>query len=445
MIKRTLLLLFFFGTMALAQAQHAQMVKVGDHSLEMIQAGTGEYTVLFESGFGTGYKVWGNVASEVMKTNQVMLYSRAGTGNSEANPNPHTLEQAVQDLETLMEEAGLKGPFILVGHSYGAFLIRAYAAKHPDNVKGFVFVDPAHEKMLQELKKVDPAKAVKDMELQNRSVPARFKQENEAINRIFEKAELPDFGKLPQVPTVVLTSVQKRATPELFLQEPKGVDVWRNLHHAFFSQFTNGAHVVTARSGHNIHREEPELVVNAIHQVVQAATKEQQRKVHEAKLAALEAKMLQAATYLKQRKEPKAEAVVFDALKSSGLDERTINTIAYQQLNDQDHMGLALLTFKYNTLQYSQSANAFDSYGEALLKQGKLKLAEQQFQRAVELASAANDTATLKNSKTHLEKINQLKKSQIRKVVGAPGLLKLMVRGRYMKAVVKRGSAFSRR
>jgi len=129
-------------------------------------------------------------------------------------------------------------------------------------------------------------------------------------------------------------------------------------------------------------------------------------------MAALEDKLMQAAAYLKQRKESKAEAVVFDALKSSGFNERTINNIAYQQLRNPDNLALALLTFKYNTLQYPQSANAFDSYGEALLKQGKLKQAEQQFLKAIELASSANDSSTLKNSEKNLEKINQLKKTK---------------------------------
>lgn len=411
-LKKTFLLLFFFGNMLLATAQQTKMINVGDHSLEMIQAGTGDYTVIFESGFGTDYKVWGNVASEVMNTNQVMLYSRAGTGKSEANPKPQTLEAAVQDLNTLIEQANLKPPFILVGHSYGAFIIRAYAAQHPDKVKGLVFVDPAHEKMMQELKKADQAKAVRDMELQNSFVPDRFRQENEAINRIFEKAALPDFGVLPQVPAVVLTSVQQRANPELFLHEPKGVEIWRALHSEFFSRFTSGAHVITAHSGHNIHREEPELVINAIRQVVQAATKEKARQEHEAKTAALHDKLTQAAAYLKQRKETKVEAVAFEGLRDSGFGERTINTIAYQYLNSPATLPVSLLIFKYNTVTNASSANAFDSYGEALVKQGKLKQAEEQFHKAIELATAVNDTSTLKNSKSHLEKIKQLKSSK---------------------------------
>ncbi|WP_439883448.1 alpha/beta fold hydrolase [Pontibacter sp. MBLB2868] len=412
MLNRIFLVLFLLANMAFAQAQQTQMISVGDHSLEMIQAGAGDYTIIFESGFGSDYKVWGNVASEVMSTNQVLLYSRAGTGKSEPNPRPQTLAAAVQDLSTLIEQANLKPPFILVGHSYGAFIIRAYAAAHPEQVKGLVFVDPAHEKMLQELKKVNPMKAAKDVELQNGFVPDRFKQENELINHIFEAGTLPAVGKLPQVPAVVLTSVQQRANPELFLHEPEGVAVWRNLHAAFFSQFTSGAHVVTAASGHNIHREEPELVIQAINQVVQAAKKEKSLQEHQAKITALETAFAQAAAYLKQRKEPKAQAIVFDGLKASGFDERTINTIAYQQLKNPATMAVSLLVFKYNTLTYAASANAFDSYGEALMQQGKLKQAEEQFTKAIELATAAKDASLLKTSKSNLEKLSQLKKTR---------------------------------
>ncbi|MBB6609929.1 alpha/beta fold hydrolase [Pontibacter sp. Tf4] len=412
MIKRILLLLFFFGNMAMATAQQTQMVNVGDHSLEMIQAGTGEYTVIFESGFGTDYKVWGNVATEIANTNQVLLYSRAGTGKSEPNPKPQTLEAAIQDLTTLIEKANLKAPFILVGHSYGAFIIRGYAALNPDKVKGLVFVDPAHEKLMQELKKIDHAKAVKDVELQNSFMPARFKQENDLINQIFDKATLPDFGKLPQEPAVVLTSVQHRPNPEMFLHEPQGVEVWRKLHTEFFGQFTSGAHLVTANSGHNIHREEPELVINAINQVIQAANKQKARQEHEAKMTALGEKLNKASVLLSKRKEQQAETLVFEALKSSGFGERTINSIAYQQLGNPQTMAVAVLIFRYNTVQYAGSANAFDSYGEALMQLGKLKQAEQQFNKAIELATAANDAATLRNSRNNLEKISQLKKAK---------------------------------
>lgn len=384
-------------------AQTPKMVSVGDHSLEMVQAGAGDYTVIFESGFGTDFKVWGKVASEVMKSNAVVLYSRAGTGNSEANPKQQSLENAVLDLSALIENAKLKPPFIFVGHSYGAFLIRAYAAQNKDKVKGLVFVDPAHEKLNQKLKAADPVKAAKDLALQDSWMPEKFKNENALIQKIFDKGQLPEFGELPQVPAVVLTSVQKRNKPEMFLHEPEGVQIWRNLHSEFFGQFTTGAHYVTAVSGHNIHREEPALVVNAINQVIELARQEKGRADYQAKLDTLDKALQHAASV----GEAEAEKTVFPALKE--FDEKTINNIGYRLLGLAERSKVALLLFKYNTLTYNTSANAFDSYGEALMTLGKHKQARPQFLKAISLAEQNKDNSTLNSSRNNLKKLEALK------------------------------------
>lgn len=404
--KSFILLLLLSINTAVTQAQ-SKMISMGDHSLEMVQAGTGPYTVIFESGFGTDYKVWGNVASEIMKTNTVVLYSRAGSGKSEVNPKPQTLENAVQDLSLLIEKADLKPPFIFVGHSYGAFLIRAYASLNNDKVKGLVFVDPAHEKLIQELRKADATKTARDIELQNKFVPEKFKTENELINGIFEKGSLPAFGKLPEVPAVVLTSVQLRHNPEMFLHEPAGMKIWRKLHGDFFNQFSNGAHYITANSGHNIHREEPNLVIDAIKQVIQLAEKQKLNEEYELKITALGI-AFQEARPLLDKDAAAAEKKIFDGLTVSAFDEKTINGMAYQQLNNAETLALATVIFKYNTLNFASSANAFDSYGEALMKAGKLDLAKQQFGKAIELAKAAGDTSTVKNSENNLKKIDAL-------------------------------------
>ncbi|WP_299759412.1 alpha/beta hydrolase [uncultured Pontibacter sp.] len=410
-LATTLLLLFFIlANQQLLRAQSTNLVSVGDHSLEMIQAGEGDYTVIFESGFGTDYKVWGNVAMEVMKTNKVLLYSRAGTGKSEPNPKLQTLEQAVTSLATLLDKANAQPPYILVGHSYGGFIIRGYAAQNPDKVKGLVFVDPAHEQLMQELKKANPAKALKDTEAQNSFVPAQFKAENDYINQLFEKGALPYFGTLPAVPAVVLTSVQKRAKPELFLHEPQGIQIWRKLHADLFSQFTDGAHHVTTRSGHNIHRSEPELVVQAIKQVITLAEKAKAEQTHALKMQQLETSLQEAEKQLKGKKAKNGEMLVFAALKDAGFDENTVNSIGYQYLKNPAAIPLAVAILKYNTLAHTTSANAFDSYGEALLAQGQIEPARTQFLKAIELATLTDNQATIRNSKANIDKIESLKK-----------------------------------
>ncbi|RAU81713.1 alpha/beta fold hydrolase [Pontibacter arcticus] len=404
------LLFFMLANQPLLHAQSTSLVSVGDHSLEMIQAGAGDYTVIFESGFGMDYKVWGNVASEIMKTNKVLLYSRAGTGKSEPNPKTQTLEQAVNSLATLLEKANAQPPYILVGHSYGGFIIRAYAAQNPGKVKGLVFVDPSHEKLMAALKKADPAKAAKDTEAQNQMMPAQFKAENDYINLIFEKGALPDFGTLPAVPAVVLTSVQKREKPDLFLHEPLGITIWRKLHADLFAQFTDGAHYVTTRSGHNIHRTEPELVVQAIKQVITLADKAKAEQAYALKMQQLESKLKEAEKQLKGKKPKTGETLVFAALQDAGFDESTINGIGYHYLGNPAATPLAVAILKYNTVAHTGSANAYDSYGEALLAQGQLELARIQFIKAIELATATDNQATIRNSKANLEKIESRQK-----------------------------------
>lgn len=402
MINRLFFVLIFLATLTGSGfAQSPARMSIDDHSLEVVRAGSGPYTLIFESGFGTDYKVWGQVASEMAKEQTVVLYSRAGTGQSDPVKDPGP-ERAVADLAGLVEKAGLRGPFILVGHSYGAFVIRGFAASHPDQVRGMVFVDPAHEQLMKELARVSPEKAARDQEIQQGFVPERFRVENEQINRIFETGRLPDFGKLPDVPVMVLTSVQERPRPELFLHEPEGIAVWRQLHTRFFSQFSSGAHWVTPNSGHNIHREEPQLVAGAIRQVIRLADQAKQRQEHARKAGVLTAALEQAAAVRNSRR---AEELVSGGAKASGLAERDLNSIAYSCLNDPRLREPAVLLLKYNTLAYPASANAFDSYGEGLLALGRTGPARAQFLKAIELAEASHDEATLRNSRMNLEKI----------------------------------------
>lgn len=255
------------------QGATRDLLRVGDHGVHVSTMGAGPYTVIFESGFGRDLNVWRNVAPAIAKSNKVLTYSRAGHGRSEARPGTPSLASRTDGLEQLIATAGLRPPFILVGHSYGGFLIRSYAARHPGQVAGMVFVDPSDEHQNLELRKLDPAGVDGDTRLLAQFMPPKLQPELGQVQAILDSGKLDLAGPLPDVPVAVLTSVQRRAKPELFLETPAAVAVWRDLHARFFRGFTSGVHVVTPHSGHNIHQEEPQLVINAIEQVIAAADK----------------------------------------------------------------------------------------------------------------------------------------------------------------------------
>lgn len=117
-------------------------VDVGGYRLHFRCAGAGESTVVFEAGLAATSLSWSYVQPEVAKFAHTCSYDRAGLGWSDAGRDPRTVRVMVDALKTLLERAELRGPFILVGHSFGGLVIRAFAAAHPQDVAGLVLVDP---------------------------------------------------------------------------------------------------------------------------------------------------------------------------------------------------------------------------------------------------------------------------------------------------------------
>jgi pimeloyl-ACP methyl ester carboxylesterase len=250
-----------------------ERIAVGAYQVQMVEQGSGRYTVIFESGFGTGLDTWRKVAPEVAKSAHVLSYSRAGHGGSDPRPEPRSIMESSRELDQLVAAAKLKPPFILVGHSYGGLLARAFALRHPGQVAGMVLVDPADERFNPALRRLDAGRAADDDRQFDALVPPKFRAEYEALKPVLDRGTLPPplDGRLPDVPVVVLTSVQQLAKPEFFLQSVEAVAIKRDLHADFLRQFSDGSQVLTLRSGHNIQQEEPELVIEAVRKVMAAA------------------------------------------------------------------------------------------------------------------------------------------------------------------------------
>jgi pimeloyl-ACP methyl ester carboxylesterase len=121
------------------------MVRVGGHRLHVTCRGTGRPLVLLESGIAASSLSWSLVQPEVAKLTRVCAYDRAGLGWSDAPQRPATFESIVDELSALIEQTAPGEPCVLVGHSFGSFVVRAYAARCPQHIAGMVLVDPAVE------------------------------------------------------------------------------------------------------------------------------------------------------------------------------------------------------------------------------------------------------------------------------------------------------------
>ncbi len=124
--------------------QRGRLVQVGNIKLNIECSGEALPTVILESAGAVTSRGWAKVQPEVAKFARVISYDRVGYGWSESGPEPRTAAQQAKELKALLDAAGEKGPYILVGHSLGGFVIRAFANAYPQDVAGMVLVDASH-------------------------------------------------------------------------------------------------------------------------------------------------------------------------------------------------------------------------------------------------------------------------------------------------------------
>lgn len=117
------------------------LVDVGGYTLHLISMGEGSPTVVLDSGLGHTSLIWSLVQPEVATFSRVCSYDRAGYGWSDPGPLPRTSQQIIKELHTLLAQAHIPGPYVLVGHSFGGLNMYLYAVQYPEEVAGLVLID----------------------------------------------------------------------------------------------------------------------------------------------------------------------------------------------------------------------------------------------------------------------------------------------------------------
>lgn len=125
--------------------------------------GQGAPTVVFTAGLGAWSATWAKVQPEVAKVTRACAWDRAGFGLSDGDAShAQTVDQTTADLERALKGAGIKGPYVLVGHSAGAYETLAFADRHRQEVAGVVLVDPSRPHDLAREAAISPVAAKAD-------------------------------------------------------------------------------------------------------------------------------------------------------------------------------------------------------------------------------------------------------------------------------------------
>lgn len=284
-----------------------QRVSVGSHKLHILCKGHGRQTVVIDSGVGGFSLEWTRIQNALAKHYQVCTYDRAGYGWSDPGPLPRTTKQIATELYTLLKNANIRGPYILVGHSFGGYNMRYFASKHPAEVQGLVLIDSSHPDQDARLpsrktKKVGPpAHIVKvydpyapyttriwisrpvmpdnyphEVRLQAFALMSTRKagvtQRRELESFKISASQVASAGPLPNIALVVLTR-GKRVWPTNYYGDLME-KVWTELQDELATLAPHSVHLVAEHSGHSIHLDEPGLVINAVSTIVDSTSVE---------------------------------------------------------------------------------------------------------------------------------------------------------------------------
>jgi pimeloyl-ACP methyl ester carboxylesterase len=131
--------------------QEGKSVDIGGHKLNLNCTGQGSPTVVLEAGLASTSFTWNRVQPGIASFARVCSYDRAGYMWSDFSPLPQTSVEIARELHTLLQNAGEKPPYVMVGHSFGGLDIRVYNGLFPKEVTGMVLPESTHPDLLDRL------------------------------------------------------------------------------------------------------------------------------------------------------------------------------------------------------------------------------------------------------------------------------------------------------
>ncbi len=303
-----------FAACAYSQKAPGKLVDIGTAKLHINCTGNGGPTVILDAGAGGWSIHLSSVQTEIAKTNRVCSYDRAGFGWSSAGVLPRTAKQAAVDLGKLLNNSGERGPFVLVGTSFGGYIARVYRDLFPENVAGIGLIDSGHEDQWKKLpataqmlqfgiksfkdifRKLETGEFKKEQfksHISNDLLPiyqdamtrkktqSAFLSELESIDKSAE--QLGKTGKIGNLPLMVLSAGNSFAA---FIPPTKENKVllenlnkgWMEMQHDLASLSTNSEHLISSNGIHSIATDKPKLVAGSVNLLI--AMIESSKKSH---------------------------------------------------------------------------------------------------------------------------------------------------------------------
>jgi pimeloyl-ACP methyl ester carboxylesterase len=269
-----------------------QLVDMAGYRMHLYCFGIGSPTVVLDSGLSDSYLSWYKVQPEVAQFTRACSYDRAGLGWSEPSTKPRTSGIFAEELHALLHNAGIQGPFLLVGHSMGGYDVRIFASRFRSEVAGMVLVDATHpdyanllpelrgslETWRRQLKRQELlmpfglprllgwcGNGPPEIRAKLRAIECNVPRLRESIAETLSiwdesAAQVRASGSLGNLPLIVISEDPAKNTPAFLSVFEAGQEQLASLS-------SNSVRMTAIGSGHQIQRERPDVVVQAIKNV----------------------------------------------------------------------------------------------------------------------------------------------------------------------------------
>ncbi|MEO8828655.1 alpha/beta hydrolase [Lapillicoccus sp.] len=275
------------GSGTTATGDSGRSIDIGNgRTLFMECRGVGRPTVILESGIHDSSEYWVNIQPNapaigpdvfagIAQHTKTCRYDRPGTlipgqeakitERSTPVTNPRTIDQASADLDALIKAAGLEGPFLMVGHSFGGWLQTYYTQTHPRDVVGLVLVDAFSARMPE---------FMGDKWTAYEKVLNSLGGNPLGSDPASEKYDVLASAKLslaaPGLPKDLPMAVMSKSEPFPLPADLKGFTsadletAWTKVQDALVELVPNTPHVIAQGSDHDIRVRDPDLVTSTV-------------------------------------------------------------------------------------------------------------------------------------------------------------------------------------
>lgn len=236
---------------------------VGDRRLAYVRVGEGRPVIVLLGGAGMDVDSWFKVLPGIAPLGTVIALDRLGVGRSDPPTEPQTGEVIVAGVRSLLAQAGVAPPYVLVGHSLGGLHAELFARRHPDEVAGLVLVEAASPDEALDPPRLGPmARAVSAVMAgidRLRGRPRGLDEIDSVAETVRQIQTAPPF---PDVPLVVVTGGKRMP-----LVPAAAFAAHQEAQRGRVVLSPQGRQVMAAGSGHFPQLQEPAVVVAAIREV----------------------------------------------------------------------------------------------------------------------------------------------------------------------------------